>query len=231
MKGFVDLAHSGLFLVVAWLAVPAHAQTPSISLQASGNYTVPVASLKGIRFRNTVHQQFDFSCGSAALATLLTHHYGHRVSEQDVFKEMYEHGDQAKIAKEGFSLLDIKNYLAARGFDSDGYVAEIEQLAEAGLPAIALIQENGYHHFVVIKGLRNGRVLLGDPSAGTRTLPYARFKKMWVNSILFVVRNRQELAKFNNDADWRSAPSAPINNALYRDGLNGLLPKRGPGDF
>ncbi len=35
-----------------------------------------VVSVKEARFTTTQRQQFDFSCGSAAVATLLTHHYG-----------------------------------------------------------------------------------------------------------------------------------------------------------
>ena len=107
---------------------------------------------------------------------MLTHHYAYPVSEQDVFSEMYQRGDQNKIRKEGFSLLDMKNYLEAHGFEADGFVAEIEQLQTAGIPAIALIKENGYYHFVVIKGMRKDRVLIGDPSAGTRSMPYTKFK-------------------------------------------------------
>lgn len=232
MKGTVPQVHWGLLLFALLLPQSgAPAEASNLAVQSGGTFSVPVTSMKAIRFRNTVHQQFDFSCGSAALATLLTHHYGYAVSEQDVFTEMYEHGDQAKIAKEGFSLLDIKNYLAGRGFEADGYVAELEQLQQARVPAIALIQENGYHHFIVVKGFRHGRVLIGDPSAGTRAVPYARFKEMWSNGILFVVRNKQDLAKFNQETDWRTAPSAPVGEGLYRDAVDAMLPKRGPSDF
>ena len=112
-----------------------------IPVQAGGNFSVPVFSMKEQRFQKTIHQQYDFSCGSAALATLLTHHYNYPVSEQEVFREMFARGDQAKIKKEGFSLLDIKNYLATRGFEADGYVAELDKLSVAGIPAIALVKE------------------------------------------------------------------------------------------
>ena len=119
-------------------------------IQSGGAFSVPVDSINDLRFRNTLQQQYDFSCGSAALATLLTHHYSYPVSEQNVFSEMFEHGDKVKIRKEGFSLLDMKAYLEARGFQADGFVAEIDQLLTAGIPAIALIQDHGYNHFVVI---------------------------------------------------------------------------------
>lgn len=200
-------------------------------LQSGGAFSVPVASLKDLRHRNTLQQQYDFSCGSAALATLLTYHYAYPVSEQDVFLEMFERGDQAKIRKAGFSLLDMKNYLESRGFEADGFQVDISRLPTAGIPAIALVKENGYHHFVVVKGLRNGRVLIGDPSSGTRAMPLARFQNIWVNRTLFVIRNKVELAKFNADADWRSAPGAPLGDGIYRGAAEAMLPKRGPSDF
>jgi len=202
-----------------------------IPLQAGGAYSVPVTSMKGLRFKNTLHQQYDFSCGSAALATLLTYHYAYPVSEEDVFRAMYDRGDQTKIRQEGFSLLDMKSYLEARNFEADGYQADIEQLTAAGIPAIALVKENGYRHFVVVKGMRDGRVLVGDPSSGTRALPFGQFKGIWVDRILFVIRNKLEMAKFNADAEWRGAPRAPLGDGIYRGAIEATLPKHGPSDF
>ena len=101
------------FAAAAVLACVAHAQQAgAVELPAIGGsrFTVPVASIKQIRFQSTLHQQYDFSCGSAAVATLLTHHYAHPVSEQFVFEQMFARGDQQKIRKEGFSLLDIKRF-------------------------------------------------------------------------------------------------------------------------
>lgn len=213
----------------ATVAVPgSRIETP---VQAGGAYSVPVASIKALRYRSTLHQQYDFSCGSAALATLLTHHYGHRVTEQDVFAEMYERGDKDKIRREGFSLLDMKHYLAARGYLADGFVADLDKLTANRVPAIALVKENGYHHFVVVKGVRSGRVLIGDPSTGTRALPEATFRQMWIGGILFVIHNRLETARFNADGDWQTAPLAPLADAVYRGGAEATLPKRGPSDY
>jgi predicted double-glycine peptidase len=218
-------------VLLAPMSAAAGASTVAMPAESGGSFAVPVTSLKGMRFRNTIHQQYDFSCGSAALATLLTHHYDFPVGEQDVFREMYEHGDQPKIRREGFSLLDIKNYLEAHGFEADGFVAELDQLVAAAIPAIVLVKENGYFHFVVLKGVRGGRVLIGDPSNGTRAVQLARFKEMWVNQILFVILNKQEQAHFNRDVDWRVAPSAPLAQGI-QNAVQGMpLPKYGPSDF
>lgn len=213
------------------IVLAAEGSRVEMPIQSGGTFSVPVASMKDLRFRNTLRQKYDFSCGSAALATLLTHHYGYPVSEQTIFQEMYERGDKAKIRKEGFSLLDMKAYLEAHGYQADGFVADVGKLVVAGIPAIALVKENGYFHFVVIKGLRDGRVLIGDPSAGTRAMPQRQFKDIWVNQILFVIRNKIEMASFNADADWRLAPKGPIEGGIYRGAAESMFAKRGPSDF
>ena len=129
---------------------------------------VQTTSLAERKFKEIVQQQFDFSCGSAALATLLTYHYERPTDEMTAFRYMYDKGDREKIAQAGFSLLDMKGYLAQLGLDADGYQSELDMLAKAGIPAIALINYRGYRHFVVVKGVRRDSVLLGDPALGTR---------------------------------------------------------------
>lgn len=222
-----------LIAVLACLAVSAvEAGSVELPYQIGGAYSVPVKSIKEGRFAATIRQQYDFSCGSAALSTLLTHHYKHPVTEDKVFEEMFQQGDQAKIRVEGFSLLDMKRYLAAHGFEADGFQEPLEKLASASIPAIVLINESGYNHFVVVKGMRNGRVLLGDPAGGTRAVAQSAFEAAWVNEVLFVISNHTDAAAFNVAEDWRVAPNAPIGGSISREGLAGIvIPKLGPADF
>ena len=215
------------------LALPGPAVASRLDVRAPGaTYSVPVTSLKEARFKTTVRQRYDFSCGSAATATLLTYQYGQPVSEADVFREMFAKGDARKIRRDGFSLLDMRRYLASKGFQADGFQLPLDKLAEEGLPAIVLLNDKGYRHFVVVKGLRADRVLVGDPARGTRSLPRAQFERLWDNRVLFVVHNRRELAQFNRPADWRTAPPAPLAIGIQRQGLqNIVMPRHGPGDF
>ena len=219
-------------LLAAARAIPVQASEITVRVPHGGNYNLGLTSLKEARFKTTVPQHFDFSCGSAATATLLTYQYGLPVNEEQVFVKMYAHGDQAKIRKEGFSLLDMRRYLQSKGFEADGFELPIEKLAEEGVPAIVLLNDRGYRHFVVVKGLRNGRVLLGDPARGTRAMPVARFHELWDNGVLFVIHNRRDIARFNHPRDWSTAPPAPLDMGIQREGLrNVTMPKRGPGDI
>ena len=217
----------GLCLPLAW----GRADVLQLPGMAGGGYAVPVTSMREARFKATLRQQFDYSCGSAAVATLLSYHYSHPVTEQAVFEDMFQRGDQEKIRKEGFSLLDIKQYLGRQGYVADAFELPLSKLLEAGLPALVLITDKGYHHFVVIKGMKDGRVLVGDPSSGTRALSRESFESEWDNKLLFVIHNRQDQAHFNIASEWQVAPRAPLS-AMARNEGGGVLPwpKLGPSD-
>jgi len=166
------------------------------------------------------------------VATLLSYHYDHPVSEAEVFQAMFALGDQQKIRREGFSLLDMKRYLATQGFVADGFVQSLDKLAAAGYPAIVLLSERGYHHFAVVKGVQGGRVLLGDPASGTRAMRRSDFEAAWLGGLLFVIHGWHGPVRFNLPADWRVAPRAFPGEAINRASLSDLtLPKLGQGDF
>lgn len=221
MRGCFVVGAGSLFLGALLVGPPVQAGTVTVAGPAGGVFSLRVTSLKEARFRSTIKQQFDFSCGSAALATLLTYHYESPVTEQEVFDVMYEAGDREKIRAQGFSLLDMKNYLAARGYSAGGYQASLEKLAEVGIPAIVLININGYKHFVVIKGISAAEVLLSDPATGTRSVPRAEFEPMW-NGLIFVVRNKKELGTrhFNVKKEWHVREKAPLGTALSNSELS-----------
>jgi len=221
------------FLISALLASSA-AYCGEVALAGGdyGNVSIKVTSLKEARFRTTIRQQYDYSCGSAAAATLLTYQYNHPVTEQDVFQSMWDQGDKEKIRLEGFSLLDIKRYLEQKGYEADGYEAPLDKLIQVGIPAITLIRDNGYNHFVVIKGLNDREVLAGDPSMGSRIIPRAEFEKLWINRILFVVHSDQSKAVFNNRHDWHIREMAPLGLAMNSSSLaNITLLRPGVNDF
>lgn len=214
------------------LAPPAWAGSVVIPGVDSGSMNVKVMSMKERKFRLTVRQKLDFSCGSAALSTLLTYHYGDPVDETTIFKAMWDQGDHQKIRREGFSLLDLKHFLEARGYSADGYAVPLDKLASVGIPAIVLVRENGYNHFVVIKGIRDGKVAVGDPSLGALVYPEQEFEKMMANKIVFVINGLNQKAVFNHPQDWRVREKAPLSLATGPDGLaNATLLRRQVGDY
>lgn len=205
----------------------------TIYLSSGLSLGAPVRSLLDRRYLTVIRQQYDFSCGSAALASLLTYHYGDSQNEQSVFLGMWRDGDREQIRRLGFSLLDMKRYLAARSIDADGYQVTFAQMQKAALPGIALIDTNGYKHFVVVKGMERGEVLLGDPALGVRRITASNFAKMW-NGVYFVINGAvgQTAAVFGAEGDWALAPKG-VSGALTQPvNLQALaLTRPLPGDF
>lgn len=221
-----------VFTALLLFACTAKADTQNFPNSFGGPFALKVSSIKEARFQATMRQQFDFSCGSAALATLLTHHYGTPTTEQSAFETMFLNGDQPKIRQEGFSLLDMKRYLQARGFLADGFEASLDELVNASTPAIALISEKGYNHFVVVKGMQDDRVLIGDPATGRRTMSRAAFESLWQTRVLFLIHDTKQKAVFNDATEWRMAPAAPLTAGVNRANFAAtMLARRGPGDY
>ena len=194
------------------------------------DYAVPVRDVVDRRFTGIVRQRFDFSCGSAALATLLRYHYEFDVVEEVAFRGMWLRGDQAAIRRVGFSLLDMKRWLATRGLTGDGYKVTLDQIAKTGVPGIALIAVKDYRHFVVIKGVTRDEVLVGDPSSGVTVMPRAEFQAAW-NGIYFVLSEDQPRAKrrFNLAAQWAAFPRAPVGGRFSDPLANPILALTAPG--
>ena len=208
---------SCMAMIVATVVASGGAAAAQVMINQGGAaYSVQVVSYRDIPFRTVVRQEYDYSCGSAALATLLRYHYGRDVQERDVFVSMYENGDREAIQRVGFSLLDMKRYLETHGFQSDGFRMSLTALEEARAPAIVVINQQGYRHFVVLKGVSGGRVLVGDPALGLKTYGEAEFAAMW-NGIAFMIRDSAD--RFNVADEWRPFATAPMDRALPTDSL------------
>lgn len=193
-----------LFVIASCVVLPGStlARDIVLTMPETGNYTIHVTSYAQIPFRTVFRQEFDYSCGSAALATLLHFQYGKDSDEAQVFKAMYAHGDQPKIQRLGFSLLDMKTYLVSLGYQADGYRVSLSQLASLDVPAIALIQIGSYRHFVVIKGVLDHQVLVGDPALGLRVYRPEDFERIW-NGIAFIIHGGLNVAGiFNSPTEW-----------------------------
>ncbi|MBA2777857.1 C39 family peptidase [Halomonas kenyensis] len=216
---------SAVCLAFGLQALPLYASSVTIALNGGfGSVSVPARSVEELRWEGVVPQQYDYSCGAAAVATLLTYHYGRPTTEAEVFEWMIQAGDVEQIKELGFSMLDMKQYLDAQGLQTDGFRVQLDDLARIGIPAITLINTGGYRHFVVIKGIDRGDVLVGDPAVGTVAVPKAHFESIWSGTVLGA-RAYSELAKtnFNHERDWRIRPSAPIGSAINRTDMASML--------
>jgi predicted double-glycine peptidase len=141
-------------------------------------------SLLELRRTKVVVQKWDLSCGAAVLATVLRYQFNDPVPEKEIAQELMrrrEYLDNPLLvrAREGFSMLDLKRYVDARGYEGEGLgqltMRDLYELA----PVIVPVSFHGYNHFVIFRGGLGNRVLLADPAYGNRTMLEERFEHAW----------------------------------------------------
>jgi uncharacterized protein len=160
-------------------------------LACSVAHADPVRSLLEMRGQRVVLQEWDISCGAAALATVLTYTFGHAVSEREVAQGMLRATEPLRVkVRGGFSLLDLKRFAESRGFSAEGYRdLSLEELLQFNSPIVP-ISVHGYPHFVVVRGMQDGEIALADPAFGNRTMSSEKFLAAWREGIGFVVHGR-----------------------------------------
>ena len=146
-------------------------------------------SLKEIREDGVVRQQWDTSCGAAAMATVFTYTFTDPVTEREAASGLLRQTEPLKVRhRGGFSMLDMKRYAAERGYRGIGFRdMEFEDIRYLDAPIVP-VSFNGYDHYVVYKGVTpEGDIRIGDPAFGNRILSRERFEDAWVDGITFVM--------------------------------------------
>ncbi|RSQ36143.1 peptidase [Acinetobacter baumannii] len=195
----------------------------SRNLSFHRNHIEPVTIKPAVedQFRGIVRQAYDYSCGSAALTTLLNGYVGTSLTEQQTMSGLLQYGEyQRIIERRSFSLLDMKRFVTAIGLESGGYRGEFSDLVKLGQPAIVPISYAGFKHFVVYKAYKNGRVYVADPALGNISFDENRFKEIWDNNTLFVISvpesQRKDLLALK-DSDMRHVEDATVNRYAFVD--------------
>jgi hypothetical protein len=128
---------------------------------------------------------------------MLRHGFGEPVTERDILNQLFgllTEEEQPAVRDTGFSLLHLQRVAQARGYNAEGFRLTPDQLAKLAGPVIVFIEPRGYEHFAVLRGMRDDRVYLADPSRGNIRMPAYRFLEDWLQDdgrgIIFVVEPR-----------------------------------------
>jgi predicted double-glycine peptidase len=150
----------------------------------------PVRSLMEMRQEGIVVQEWDLSCGAAALATLLNYQLDDDISEKEIAlglidREEYLNDPNFVRYRQGFSLLDLKRFVDGRGYKGVGLGKLVVDDLLAAAPVMVPVDFNGYNHFVIFRGMvktlsGKPRVLLADPAYGNRTMLLSKFEAAWL---------------------------------------------------
>lgn len=176
----------GSALACLLVTVPAGAIGLGGVIPGAGAINKNVLSMRELRYVDMVPQKTDFSCGAAAVATILNYAYGQKLTEEQVIQGLLKVSDPDVVREKGFSLLDLKNYVQARGMRGRGYNMSPEMLDKVKVPTIVLLDIRGYKHFVVLKKTTPDKVYLADPALGNRVIARQEFLKGW-NRVVFAI--------------------------------------------
>ena len=141
------------------------------------------------RDSGVVKQQLDYSCGIAALATLLRLQSIANPSEVqliDRFAAQFDRADTEVIRRRlqmGYSLADLSILAAAYGAKPIALRLTAAQLRGLKMPVIARLQLESGAHFTVLSapvGNSASVVSLADPSWGNRRMRIDQFLDFWL---------------------------------------------------
>jgi ATP-binding cassette subfamily B protein RaxB len=128
---------------------------------------------KKLKSESLVWQTDENDCGVACAASLLALH-GVEVDYHS-FRETFH------IGSSGISFQQIHDRLTAYGAAPETYqVEDSEDIDDSMLPCIASFER----HFVLILGVRRGRIKIFDPTFGKLELPHRKFQERYTGYVM-----------------------------------------------
>lgn len=182
----IEMKSLNWLILLSCISVSQAAEISFAALPGGNLAYKEVVSIRERRYQNLVEQKTDFSCGAAAMATILNNAYGWNLQEEEVIKGMLTTADPEMVRTQGFSMLDMKRYSEAIGLRARGYRIEADKLETLRVPSIVLLDVRGYKHFVVLQRTFKGYVYLGDSVLGHKKMPLEEFTRGW-NGIVFAI--------------------------------------------
>ena len=192
----------------------------------SRSFELYIRNARQIRNENIVMQQRDFSCGAAAVATIVNHFWGDQATETGLLIALAMTLTEEELKdriENGLTLTDLKRVCERFGYQAVLGTLTLDRLAESKIPLLVGITVNGYDHFVVVRGVDDQYVYLADPAIGRQRVPLNEFAKQWQkNTILAIIkpntRPPAHSALSVTDEDRRFGQS---NQAFLRNNITG----------
>lgn len=136
----------------------------------------PITPYRTLRYEGTIGQTSYYTCGPAAVATLLVHYYGQATTEAEILElsEKAMAGSDKKPEERGISALALRQALGSKGIRVRGMRLTLESLTDyfrkGGLPIILHVTKPQMHYVLAV-GTVGDWVVLADPSWGRRVQP------------------------------------------------------------
>lgn len=155
-------------------------------------------SLAEIRNAQLIRQNFEESCGAAALATLINLIDKQNMTETDIIKKMGNTTDMVNF-------LDLTQVAKNLGYESEAYQLKRDIFEKITVPILVKIEDDPkYPHFIVVLNHHGDFVTIFDPSFGRYISSKQEFYRLWDNEqkggFAIIIRPRYtdfENPKFN----------------------------------
>lgn len=225
------------------LSVAAFMLAASMSSCRSASPHEP-ASMLELRSAGCVRQMGEYSCGAAALATLMNM-FGDPVTEQQILESIYSRESlvrkvdekESTVVLRALNLEDLETASRERGFKALSLQADSGEAAVQAIqtlqPAIARLSlHKEYLHFVVIRAIQNEWVSISDPAYGNFKIPLKQFYANWqageryiftIGKKPFLAYEKQETGEMFVKRDEGDAPPADADISprnLYRSAMD-----------
>ena len=149
-----------------------------LSMLACTGWTQP-SSYRELRYEGVTGQTEWYTCGPAALATLLTQYYGLEDTGELELLELSLRamaGSGKNVEETGVTALALKEVLEAKGIAAKGFGVTMKELKAyfetGGLPLVVHVTRPQLHYVLAV-GLVGDQIVIADPSYGRRILPFS----------------------------------------------------------
>ncbi|MCF3624139.1 cysteine peptidase family C39 domain-containing protein [Planktothrix agardhii 1801] len=139
-------------------------------------FSKDITPYRTLRYQGVIGQTNYYTCGPAAVATLLTHYYGQPTGEAEILdlSEKAMEGSGKSPEERGVTALALRQALADKGIQARGMRLTLTSLADyfrkGGLPVVLHVTKPQMHYVLAV-GLVGDWVILADPSWGRRIQP------------------------------------------------------------
>lgn len=144
-----------------------------------------VAPKESLRFRYTLEQGYDTSCGMSVVATALDLYWGVPATEAGIIAAAS--GGAADLVLFTVSLADMAAAFAAHGVAARAFKLDWEGLTAVvakGYSPIVVHYERPERHFALLLGFRDGRAVTADPARGLESLSREAFGARYSGSAM-----------------------------------------------
>lgn len=156
--------------------LPHHITVVLLCLSQQPVFANPITPYRTLRYEGVIGQTNYYTCGPAAVATLLTHYYGQPTAESEILElsEKAMAGSGKSPEEKGVTALALRQALADKGIQARGMRLTLASLADyfrkGGLPVVLHVTKPQMHYVLAV-GMVGDWVILADPSWGRRIQP------------------------------------------------------------